>query len=44
MELKEPTKAKKSDNYAAVIQDNDGVIHYWLPNGEYDGHDKPGCD
>lgn len=40
MELKEPTKRIKSDYYSAVIEDADGIRHYWLPNGEYDGYDR----
>lgn len=40
LNLKEPVKARVSDNYLAVIEDADGVVHYWLPNGTYDGYDR----
>lgn len=36
--LKEPVKAKPSGNYLAVIEDADGVVHFWLPDGTYDGY------
>lgn len=41
MELKEPVKAKQSENYLAVLEDADGVEHFWLPNGKYDGYSRP---
>ena len=41
LNLKEPVKAQASENYLAVIEDADGVTHYWLPNGMYDGYCRP---
>lgn len=38
--LKEPVKAIKSEKYLVVLRDADGVEHYWLPSGEYDGYDR----
>lgn len=40
MKLKQPVKAKISERYSAVLEDADGVTHYWLPNGDYDGYDR----
>ncbi len=46
LELAMPARAKPSGNYASVIEDADGVVHFWKANGEYDGYDRPGerCD
>lgn len=41
--LQEPVTAKESGNYLAVIEDADGVVHFWKKDGSYDGHDM-GCD
>ena len=41
IKLKMPVKARKSDNYLVVLEDADGVIHYWSPDGNYDGYDAP---
>ncbi len=38
--LKEPVKLKPSENYGAVLEDADGIYHFWLKNGTYDGYDK----
>lgn len=38
--LKEPVKACPSKGYLAVLEDADGVTHFWLPDGTYDGHDR----
>ncbi len=42
LQLREPIKAKKSERYLAILVDADGVQHYWLPSGEYDGYCRPG--
>lgn len=39
--LKEPVVAKKSEQYLAVLVDADGVEHFWLPDGTYDGNCGP---
>ena len=36
--LKEPVKVIESDLYSVVLEDADGANHYWLLNGQYDGH------
>lgn len=41
MELKEPVKVKESDLYSVVLEDADGVTHYWHLNGDYDGYSTP---
>ena len=41
MELKEPVKVKESDLYSVVLEDADGITHFWLPNGDYDGYCAP---
>lgn len=41
IQLKEPVRAEKSENYLAVLVDADDVRHYWLPDGTYDGYDRP---
>ena len=41
MELKEPVKAKRSVYYRAILEDADGVLHFWLRNGTYDGYCRP---
>jgi len=38
MELKEPVTAEKSRNYSAVLVDANGIMHFWLPNGKYEGY------
>ena len=38
MNLREPVKAKQSDNYLAVLEDTNGTVHFWLPDGTYDGY------
>lgn len=44
LKLKEPVKAvkPKTTGYLAILEDADGVAHFWLANGEYDGYDHPG--
>lgn len=41
LELKVPVKAKKSKCYLAVLEDAEGVTHYWNFDGNYDGYDAP---
>ena len=41
MELKEPVKVIKSDLYSVVLEDADGITHYWHLNGNYDGNCSP---
>ena len=41
MNLKEPIKVVKSEHYLLVIEDADGVEHFWLPDGTYDGYCRP---
>jgi len=43
IKLKEPVVAKESQAYLAVLEDADGVTHFWLPDGKYDGHSRS-CD
>lgn len=39
--LAEPVKAvEHTESYSVVLEDADGVRHYWLPNGDYDGYDR----
>ncbi len=39
--LKEPVKSRPSKEYGVVLVDADGVEHFWLPDGTYDGHCSP---
>lgn len=41
--LKEPVRGIESERYSVVLEDADGVTHFWLPNGEYDGYSRE-CD
>ena len=41
MDIKEPVKAQESDLYSAVLEGADGIVHFWLPNGDYDGYCVP---
>ncbi len=41
IEMKEPVKAIPSEQYSTVLQDANGVCHFWLPDGTYDGYDGP---
>ena len=41
IELKEPVKALPPENYLAILEDADGVLHFWKKDGTYDGHDGP---
>ena len=38
LKLKEPVTAKYSENYLAVLEDANGVTHFWLHGGKYDGN------
>ena len=40
--LKEPVKAlnPKTEGYSTILEDADGVVHFWLKDGTYDGYDK----
>ena len=41
MNLKEPVKVIPSNLYSVVLEDADGVNHYWHLDGTYDGYCKP---
>ena len=43
LNLKEPVVAKDPKGYLAIIEDADGVTHFWNKDGSYDGHSKE-CD
>ena len=38
--LKLPFKVIPNELYSLVIEDADGVMHFWLKNGDYDGYDR----
>lgn len=41
IDLKEPIEVKPSESYLLIIRDANDVYHYWLPDGSYDGSDRP---
>ncbi|GAG48764.1 unnamed protein product [marine sediment metagenome] len=41
IEFAEPIEVKSSENYLLIIRDANDVYHYWLPDGTYDGYDRP---
>ena len=41
--IKSPIKVLNFEKYMLALEDADGVIHFWLKNGQYDGYDKE-CD
>ena len=40
LEIQDPIKVIPSELYSLVIKDGNGVNHFWLPNGDYDGHSR----
>lgn len=41
IEFAEPITVMPSDFYKLVIKDANDVRHFWLPDGNYDGYDRP---
>jgi len=39
IQLQAPIKVMPSAFYSLVVEDANGVTHFWLPNGKYDGCD-----
>jgi len=39
-EIKAPIKVVPSDLYSLVIIDANGIHHFWLPDGQYDGYSR----
>ena len=38
-QLQAPIKVIPSELYALILEDANGVTHFWLPDGTYDGWD-----
>ena len=36
--LKEPVRVVESELYSVVLEDADGISHFWHLNGDYDGY------
>ncbi len=36
-------KSYSSEQYALIIEDSTGLIHYWIEDGSYDGYSHDPC-